>query len=795
MNRWLLEQRTKLWWKEARECWLYLGVGWFVIVALMVGIRVPDGSIGMYLWGIEVHSGAMAILLFVSLCLGVTAYAVETEYETLTPLLAKPIPLNDIFATKLGVRLGLLFLSMVLLGAVELWTGAWPIVWRIPSPVVFERWASGLMICAMGLGLGLYFGKTLGRQTSAILASGLVFLVGYVYLTLSPLNFIFEGDGERNFYWIRGILLPGLTATVAITAAVFARIGEPGFMARRKGLLTTIAMGLYAFLFWSMTIVPPGSAWIRPELYRQYLEIRFGSPRASVDILLDRYIAGNSHLTEDSPEVQAIWVLKDVDIRNVSVDYYYYYYNLDRFEYEGRRTLGIPNPPASPREVVMYVRGETTIERMAAENRKPAWIAECLAQVRDPSGSDLQKMTAIRLAGVAGHPEHTEAIAAFLQDPSEHVQLMAALMLFGRDDPRGMPHLTEILTNGRHPDLLSYYATRSSQWRVVLDEGEEDLYRTWAVSPDYHGWRRAGRNWLRVNGTVADADLVRRSIWLGRRNWYIDVGLTPDDMDILPYLKSWDAPDYLDQLWEVAREHLEEMDTLYPRVEEIPPSVKRSRYYARRSRFRADDWNILNNWSSARSAFLNYCTQLIREGETEAVELWLDRRTLLLSGTSAYDYSYLYRSFGDDIIGLLPSFGDYGFQLLHEIVANRRETSRARFQAALILAWHGESRYHAEAFRILETFHDHPEFYTDRDLQNVALLMLAEGNPRYAGLIIDFWWDSFEQGSGGYRYWGGMTIETIDILEKVTGQNFDWDLKAWHKWWEREGMHIAATVK
>jgi len=326
MNRWWLEQRRKLWWKEARECWLYLGLGWFVIVALMVGIPVQDsfsGTLDLYLWGVEVHSGAIAILLFISLCLGVTAYAVEAEYETLTPLLAKPIPLNDLYATKLGVRLGLLFVSVVLLGVIELWTGAWPIEWRIPSPVIFERWASGLMICAMGLGLGIYFGKTLGRQTSAILASGLVFLVGYVYLTLSPLNFMFQGDEEHNFYWIRGILLPGLTAIVAMTAAAFARIGEPGFMARRKGLITTIALGLYALLFWSMTIVPPGKAWIRPKLYRQYLEIRFGSPQAGVDILLDRYIANNQHLVDDTPEVKAMWILRDVDIHNAPVDYKY----------------------------------------------------------------------------------------------------------------------------------------------------------------------------------------------------------------------------------------------------------------------------------------------------------------------------------------------------------------------------------------------------------------------------------------------------------------------------------------
>ena len=63
----------------------------------------------------------------IAVVLGVTAYALEEEYETITPLLARPIPINDIFATKLGIRLGLLFLSMIVIALIEFWTGAWPI--------------------------------------------------------------------------------------------------------------------------------------------------------------------------------------------------------------------------------------------------------------------------------------------------------------------------------------------------------------------------------------------------------------------------------------------------------------------------------------------------------------------------------------------------------------------------------------------------------------------------------------------------------------------------------------------
>ncbi len=129
MTGWWQERATKLWWKELRESYAVLVLGWIITLATLA--KLPS-STSRYVWGIDFHNTAIAILFFVALVLGVTAYAVEEEYETLEPLMAKPISPNDILATKLGVRLGLLFFSAILVGIVELLTGAWPIEFSIP---------------------------------------------------------------------------------------------------------------------------------------------------------------------------------------------------------------------------------------------------------------------------------------------------------------------------------------------------------------------------------------------------------------------------------------------------------------------------------------------------------------------------------------------------------------------------------------------------------------------------------------------------------------------------------------
>ena len=230
MILWWKTRQRRLWWKELRESWPVLGLGWLIIIAF--AYKIPADVSSRYIWGMDFNMTATAILLFVVMVLGVTAYAVEEEYETLEPLMARPIPLNDILATKLGVRLGLVFLSALLMGTIELVTGAWPIEYGIPSPVVFERWMGSLMIMICGLGLGFYFGKVLGRQITALLSAGLIFAAGWVLLSLSPLSFLFEGEEGETIYWIKQILLPGLLGTVAILASIRARTGEGTILTR-----------------------------------------------------------------------------------------------------------------------------------------------------------------------------------------------------------------------------------------------------------------------------------------------------------------------------------------------------------------------------------------------------------------------------------------------------------------------------------------------------------------------------------------------------------------------------------
>ncbi len=795
MNRWWLEQQRRFWWKESRESIVFIGLAWVVIIFLMIGLGIPKSgeSFSRYLWGSEFHSGATAILLFIAICLGVTAYAVEEESETITPLLAKPIRLNDIFATKLGVRLGWLFASMLLLGLIEIWTGAWPIEWRIPSPVMFERWLSGVMLCVMGLGLGLYFGKTLGRQTSALVASGMVFLAGFIYLTMSPLGFLFEGpegvDG-KDYYWIRDILLPGLTGTIAIIAALYAPLGEPGFMARRKTIVGTLAITLYALILWSFTIVPPDKQWYRPEVYRQHLVARTGSPEAGIDVLIDRYLEFVNPDIADQPELVAEGMIKEVSIRNARTGYDYEFYG-GIYGSMGNSLLGLPLLQYGPSiQRVKLVNTSSDLERIVSEHRNPDWFSRCLELAQDRSRTILQRLTAIHLVGVINNPDHTETLASLLTDPSDQVQFMAALMLYGREDPRGIERIQAILSDGEHEELMIHFATRTWPWRLDLGEAFGDLMRDLAVSEQYNGYRRAGRGWLQKYGTVADADLVRRSLWLGQRNNYRDPWepeRTPDDIEILLYLKSWGAENYLDQLWQHASAAVAEVEAILSVIEEIPERDRSSR--TRRNRLTdADRW-ALSRWNTSRRESADYLLQLIREGESDAVAVWRHLRSVL----SRDQFNYVYRYYGDYILAELPALGEYGFQVLQEVATDRREPIRFRFQANLMLAYYGYEEYHERVFQMLEIYKLHKDFYYGSTIRRAAEIMVARGHQRYVEIVIDYWWNEFQNDRVGFDAFGGTSFGTIAHLEELTGKNYGWDVRAWKKWWDREGMHIAAA--
>lgn len=785
MNRWWLEQRRKLWWKEVRETWSFLALGWIVIFALLWKFPFQEGA-AAYIWGIGYHSGAVAILLFVAICLGVTAYAVEEEYETLYPLLAKPISLNDIFATKYGVRLGLLFVSMIILGLLELWTGAWPIKWNIPSPVIFERWVGGLSLLVMGLGLGIYFGKTLGRQTPALLASAMIFVVGYVLLVLSPLSLIFETDDTFRYLWIRDVVFPIATGVIATMAAIRATPGEPGFLTRQKSMTGTVMLGLYAFLLWSFLIVPPQLGWRDTSRYQDHAAVRLGGPRAGLNALVNRFIKLEAGPEEDEPDEIAIRMIKEVTLSWPSsyISSYSIYWGYDLLGQRQRGyTLATMPDNEGPR-----ILSDTDVERMAVEHRNPRWITACLELVRDGSLPLLNRMAAIHLAGVAGDAANTEAIAGFLHDPSEHIRIMSALMLIGREDPRGMDVLRNHVMDGSHNDLRDHFALRAQRWRLDLGPDLDDLMREWVLSAEMRGSRSVGQMWLKEYGSVADMDLVRQSEWLdlsaSRRKRE-----SPEAVDILSYLEAWDTDYYRRELHQALADSLEKIEALYPQVMTIPASVRND--YRRWRHLGESDQRNINRFNSLTNRTADYLLEkLILEDDVEAAETWLRIRRMKAEIGVQY---WRYR--GDPIIGHLPRLGEPGYQALREVVADRDESPSIRFQASLVLAFHGHSEYHNEAFRILDIYRGHSEFFEQYSILGAFQVLLEQGNLRYAGPIIEANWEEIQHHGEPFRRryvrtWDHRMVET---MERATGQSFGWNLKAWHKWWEREGMHIAAT--
>ncbi|MFC1628722.1 hypothetical protein ACFL3H_06365, partial [Gemmatimonadota bacterium] len=353
---------------------------------------------------------------------------------------------------------------------------------------------------------------------------------------------------------------------------------------------------------------------------------------------------------------------------------------------------------------------------------------------------------------------------------------------------RGMDVLRNHVMDGRHDDLRDHFALRAQRWRLDLGPGLDDLMREWVLSTEMRGSRGAAQLWLREFGSIADVDLIRQSEWL-------DLHFTqqerkrPEDVDIFSYLEIWDNDVYQSELRRVLADSLEEIEALYPLVMAIPAGV-RSNYSNWKNIDESDQQNINRFDTLTYRSTDNLIQRLILEDAVEAAEIWSRIRRMRLDIRAT---PQRYR--GDAIIGHLPRLGEPGYQVLREVVADRDESPSIRFQASLILAFHGQSEYHDEAFRILEIYQGHQEFIDYQFVMGAFQILLEQGHLRYAGPIIEASWEELQRPGGRSirRYVRTWDHRMVDIMERGTGQSFGWDLKAWHKWWEREGIHIAAT--
>jgi|GEM_PF-2057620 len=800
MKHWWLQQQQKLWWKEVRETWLFITLA-FLFMIVHLAMSTPQRTLynsvefSAYIWGIGFHTSVITVLLFIAICLGVTAYAVEQEQETLTPLLAKPIPEDDIFATKLGVRLGEIFIFMIVLGVIEIWTGAWPIEWNIPAPWAFERWLGGFMIAAAGLSLGLYFGRIFGRQTQALLVTALVIVAGYVLFTISPLKLLFITDTitdtEPSRRWIADILIPLLVAVAAVVVAVPDREGESGFLVRRPVFVGGLAIFIYAVVFWTVTFIPPGVAWQQPRRYLNHLTIRLGPPEASLQVLLDRFIEARASMHEGEPAAiarQFIWRTYIRSPQSYTDDYYI------------RTAHTLLGKEYQPEPVTLRDRSPvddiTELEELAARHRSRNWIGRCLTVAAQPDHSDLHRLTALHLAGVANHPEHTEMIASFLESPSLTVRLMAATVLFAREDPRGTESLQNDLLTYNDVSVIYRFSSRYFRWGIDFGSEVRSLMETWLlVDPDDRtdwyrrndGYKRnVAQIWFREHGSSADADLVRRSLWLDQSQRQ-RAESTPADMDILPYLKAWDAPEYPAALWRAARTELATMRQYYDQLKEIPFGARTGNRGNLSGRIR----EAIRIYSLAQEALGRYLTDLVQARQENAISFWTESRPFMRLEVQQRAW---YHPRGETVIPLFSRLGDPGIELLAAIARDETEERTARFRAAIVLAYRGHPEYNGIVLKYFEQYQGHYYLMSSENALQAFRIMVEEGNRHFIGTLIDQAWQDFtgvvtsRDGTQRRRRYS-MTMwdrRTIETLQEATGQEFGWDIKAWKRWWDRK---------
>jgi len=800
--RWWTERRSKLWWKEVREIWPVIGLGWLVIAAMLTKLPTIKNMSDAYVWGIDFNITAIAILFFVALVLGVTAYAVEDEYETLEPLLAKPISPDDILATKLGTRLGLLFLSWIAVGAVELWAGGWPIEYRVPSPWGFERWLSGLAMLIMGLGLGFYFGKITGRQITGLMSALLVVAAGWALLLLSPIAFLFEADEARDPNWIRAILIPGIAGTAVILMSI--RAGRSGRGNMTRPVVAVLTLIGYALVFWSFTVVSPRDAWKSKEAYQAHWTARFSGPERVIDVLLDRYRdevpRRQWRLSVNNPDSLALSILGDTYLYRERI------YESER-EFIPRSALlvGFENTRVFQYTTEITINDFTSVENQVVEKRSPRFIERCLETVRIPSHSLHHRLIALHLAGVADDPAHTDLIASFLDDPSLYVRIMSATILTARGDPRGEETLVGMLpTLHLEPIQDADYLQRLVARKIsdlALDLGPEfeAVAREWALQQDvaWDYWSRSlAQIWLRKYGTMDDADLVRQSLLLRYSgNRYSGI-FEPEDIDILDYLEDWGLPehDYREALYRQAVRYRSQVESMREEVNRI--DEKRQSTLSER-RFR-------NRYVNLRSWLESSLSEMTRRGDVRVLDLWRESRHLLRQ----------YYSGSIPVLISLPALGEPGFTRLREIVADPAERIPVRFNAALILAYHGFREYDTEVLRYYNLYRhaddEISDFFSYGSVLNAFLVMAHEGHPGYIGPIMDEATSFYESRnnrstrSRSFYRWGWMDSSRIigsplwndriiEILKQISGEDYGWDIMAWKKWWEREGIHMAAS--
>ncbi len=792
-------KRHSLAWKEYRESipMVLLTMGFMIAYVLrpvfMGGLdKVDFGS-----WQNGLFSSGAAVLFFVAVVVGTMAYAVEEERNTLEPLLAKPLSVRQIFLTKVGVRLGLLFVGVGFLAVMLLVAGAWEI--REPRFALSGpyRWLSAASLVVLGFGLGLYGGKTRRNQTVAVVVAITLFAAGWVLLTLSPVAGLFETAGRGEFP-IRPIIRAVLIPLTAGTGAIALAWREPRHREVRIPAILGIAVGLVAYT--SILLVAAGALGRSYPLAGGFrhlstsLDLGSDDPEQVITALETRLKEAYERLDiTDEDRENLLWIVcSSVVDRLANSDQTSLLMNEPRLlRYDGYEGRIMPAEPLLPEE------------RDLAAARSPAWIATMLERMRSGDFSIIHRILALHLAGVADRPEHTELIAAYLPaDQPIEVRTTAAHMLLGRKDPRGERTLLALYDEAPKQLNRVIYWTAGAH---PMGPEARPLYEGWSKSTDSRYRLKMVEEYLIGLGDPADLDRIRLLRWhqipVSRRQ-----GATPASIDVDDVLLAWAGEGRLPELRRATHDLITHLQDLRGRIESYRLPDERIRTPEERNRERGLREDFRKGGDRLRRMFL----RLTELGDPEAANILsrsLDLLELLpVRGTYYEMYGLIAQN---QVLPALVRIGQPGLQLLAEIAGDTTLPAETRFQAAVLLANEGHRGTVDVAIELWrrgvnatsESVEGSPEYvqfkarhiFWTRLAQGALRDLAAAGNRAAAEALIenaDLW---FERGhtfaeSGGFDvagtwYWN---TELVDALMKGTGQRLGWGLKSWIRWRERQ---------
>ena len=793
-------------WKEFRESYpvVLLGLGVIVIEAVLPAFS-GDRNVYGQVWGVSFHYSGSAILLFIAMVLGVTAYAREEETGTLEPLLARPVPQMDVAATKIGIRLGLIFAAVLLFGLLEVLTRAVPEYRGLPLLEGYLRWLCSVLLLAAGFAAGLYFGKSRGTQTRALIYCVLLFAMAYVLLFYTPLSALFEGpEGPTPIGWVRSLLLPGSGAALFIWLSLRGEPQQGGLLP--EGSTAVAGIVLYGLLLWGMTIVPDLDVWRDPSLYWDHVTMRYGSGQSATETYLEtvRDLEWLGQAEDPDERLRLVTAATDITLYEVGSDLDIF---IDSSLLHSWTSTGARDPRVEARYAYRF-RSFSDTEEFLTGCRGPEFFGKALGRVRTEGYGPLDRSFILHAAGHAAHEENIPDLVPFLSDPEPPVRILAAFALRSLGDPRGVDHLLKELPDyaqaGRERRSLfskafSTYgltgAMTEEQFQRVHDLAasiiekfyqeeltREDEPRLYEPGRELLGW---AMNWIGSYGRPADGELLRKARWSILTNaQQAEQGL--DDIRLRQSYMEWDYGMTNEEILAETRQLLEELRPQRERAFELgerrtfastPLGMERSRLYGR---FRE---------------LGRHLELLLEHAHPEALRTIQDDHELLkVLQTATWGLDSV------DFLRYLPDYGEEGLDELDRIADDADLPMTIRVHAGLLLVEAGHGERIDWVMRMVELHAPEGGQFWNHAVPGAYMGLLAQGHLAFAGPLLEVTHRRMRPQDReppvrvrGVRPTPQSTWvrQVTTALERGTGEDYGWDIDAWTAWWEREGRSIT----